>query len=226
MSTVLLEDNEAIPGEIINISPEHQLTIPQIFCDIIGLSERAECFVRGKELVIRPINKEAKDTIGVAMLKDLARQGYSGEELYEAYISKRKKLRGAAEKMLSEGEVIAGANTAVNIAWLTEIKSGLCFTRQMENVLKCITKAGLKAALKSALMKISDNPYCGVGKVRNMTGFYSFNLPYEETDYEIIYQIVEKNGENVAVVAAITAEDFYISLKQFLSRSSDNQLPP
>lgn len=63
--------------------------------------------VRGNELVIRPMKRNAGGEFAEEILADLIAQGYSGNDLLEHFRKAQRQVRPAVEAMLGEAERIA-----------------------------------------------------------------------------------------------------------------------
>lgn len=92
--------------KVISISSKRQMTIPRKFFEQLGFSHDAECFLRGDELVIRPL-KVMDGDLSAEILSDLIKQGYSGDDLLNQFKMVQKKVRPAIEIMLEEAEMAA-----------------------------------------------------------------------------------------------------------------------
>ncbi|MDD6395333.1 MAG: type II toxin-antitoxin system RelE/ParE family toxin [Firmicutes bacterium] len=92
----------------------------------------------------------------------------------------------------------------------------LRYMKPAERYFKKLREKGLKDAFKTALQKISENPYCGKTKTGDLSGIYGCDVYYNKTNYEIAYRIYEQNGEIVVVIMAGTRENFYDELKRYL----------
>ena len=90
----------------LSISPKRQITIPQKFYTQLGFSRGAECEIRGKELIIRPLQENGGE-FAEEILSDLIKEGLSGEELLRAFRSRQKQIRPAVEEMLKEAKRVA-----------------------------------------------------------------------------------------------------------------------
>lgn len=93
--------------KIVNISSKRQITIPMSYFTKLGFSDKAECTVRGNELVIRPAKEISGGEFAEQILADLIKQGVSGEELLSQFKLKQAQVRPAVEKMISEAEEAA-----------------------------------------------------------------------------------------------------------------------
>lgn len=88
----------------ISITGKRQITIPQKFYETLGFGKEAECVLRDGEIVIRPVRSQEGEMFSEQILADLIAQGYSGEELLEAFRETRAQIRPAVEAMLEEAE--------------------------------------------------------------------------------------------------------------------------
>lgn len=98
--------------KIIRISPKRQITIPQKQFEQLGFGKEAECFVRERELVIRPLrlyDSALGGEFAEEILADLIKQGYSGEELLAQFKKMQRQIRPAVERMLDEAEALANS---------------------------------------------------------------------------------------------------------------------
>ena len=91
----------------IRISEKRQLTIPQKFFEALGFSSKAECILRGNELVIRPVKEQSGGEFAEQILADLIKQGFTGEKLLKEFKKTQKKVRPAVEAMLAQAEQAA-----------------------------------------------------------------------------------------------------------------------
>lgn len=60
--TVTKKDTLIEEQKRVSISSKRQMTIPQKFFKELQFTDKAECFVRGNELIIRPVHNVAKKT--------------------------------------------------------------------------------------------------------------------------------------------------------------------
>ena len=95
--------------KVISISSKRQMTIPRKFFEQLGFSNDAECFLRGNELIIRPL-KVMDGDLSAEILSDLIKQGYSGDDLLYRFKMTQKKVRPAIEMILDEAEMAAEGN--------------------------------------------------------------------------------------------------------------------
>ncbi|MCM1328606.1 MAG: AbrB/MazE/SpoVT family DNA-binding domain-containing protein [Ruminococcus sp.] len=90
--------------KIVNISSKRQITIPMSYFSKLGFADKAECMLRGNELVIRPAKETAGGEFAEQILADLIKQGLSGEELLSRFKEMQARVRPAVEKMISAAE--------------------------------------------------------------------------------------------------------------------------
>ena len=86
-----------------------------------------------------------------------------------------------------------------------------------EKYFKKIREKGLKAAFRTALQTIAENPYTGKSKTGDLSGVYGYDVYYNKTNYEIAYYIYEDDGKAVVVIMVGTRENFYDELKRYLN---------
>ena len=110
MNTAVLKGRSAVDKKIVSISSKRQITIPQKFFAMLGFTDKAECIVRGNELIVRPARQNAGGEFAEQILADLIAQGLSGNELLTQFKAKQSKVRPAVEAMISEAEEAAHGN--------------------------------------------------------------------------------------------------------------------
>ena len=91
----------------IAISAKRQITIPQKFFEMLDFNREAECIVRGRELIIRPIKENSCGEFAEQILSDLIAQGYHGEELLAQFKIAQKQIRPAVKEILNEAKQVA-----------------------------------------------------------------------------------------------------------------------
>lgn len=106
------EINNSYPSQrkIISISSKRQITIPQKAFDLLGFGNEAECFVKGNELIIRPMKTQPDSYFSEQILEELIAEGLSGEELLKKFKEKQRKVRPAVENMLQIAKNAASDN--------------------------------------------------------------------------------------------------------------------
>lgn len=74
-----------LPIRFLPIFSNHQFTIPSDFFEALSFSGRAECILRGKELVFRSLNQDRASDRQCRILENLLAKGYGGERLIEEF---------------------------------------------------------------------------------------------------------------------------------------------
>lgn len=105
--------NMVMNNKKVSISSKRQITIPQKFFTVLGFESEAECYIRGNELVIRPVKTQPGGEFAEQILADLIAEGLSGDELLNEFKKAQKKVRPAVEAMLTEAEKGAVGETKV-----------------------------------------------------------------------------------------------------------------
>lgn len=91
--------------KVISVSKGRQITLPIQYYHELGITDEVECLLREDEIVIRPVRRG--DDFSVEILKDLVRQGYSGDELLSEFQRLRAGIRPAVKQMLHEAHQAA-----------------------------------------------------------------------------------------------------------------------
>lgn len=92
----------------------------------------------------------------------------------------------------------------------------LVLSKASQRFIKKINDHGLKAKIKLGLDRIKDDYTIGSKKTGDLKGFWSLDIFYNKTNYEICYTIIE-DDEKVILVAMIgTRENFYKELKRYI----------
>lgn len=102
MGVSMIEHGDMMNRKTVSISQKRQITIPKKFFTKLGFGEEAECFLRGNELVIRPVSPYYGGEFSEQILEDLILQGYEGEELLSRFKEKQRKVRPAVSALLDE----------------------------------------------------------------------------------------------------------------------------
>ena len=97
----------ALDKKTISITGRRQITIPQKLYESLGLGKGAECVLRNGGLVICPVRDSEGEMLSEQSLVDLISQGYSGDELLEAFRQAKAQIRPAVEAMLEEAGMAA-----------------------------------------------------------------------------------------------------------------------
>ena len=90
------------------------------------------------------------------------------------------------------------------------------YSKTSERYFKKLIDKQLRAAFKSAINAISNNPYAGTQKVGDLKGIYGYDVKHVGISYEIAYRIYEEENHYVVVILAGTRENFYSDLKQLI----------
>jgi mRNA interferase RelE/StbE len=92
----------------------------------------------------------------------------------------------------------------------------LRYHKRAEKYFRKLKEKGLKEAYRTALRKISEDPYQGNLKIGDLAGIYCLDVYYNKTNFEIAYRIYEEDGQFVVVILAGTRENFYEELKRYM----------
>lgn len=111
MSVLSTTRSDTMYNKKLSISSKRQITIPQKFYTMLGFGNEAECYVRGNELVLRPVKSQTGGEFAEQILADLIAEGLSGEKLLDEFKKAQKKVRHAIETMLLEAEKAADGET-------------------------------------------------------------------------------------------------------------------
>jgi len=96
-----------IDRKTVSISQKRQFTIPTQFFDILGFGDKAECLIRGNELIIRPAKPGSGGEFAEQILADLIAKGYQGNELLNAFKQEQIKVKNAIDSMLLDAKSVA-----------------------------------------------------------------------------------------------------------------------
>ncbi|WP_084787574.1 AbrB/MazE/SpoVT family DNA-binding domain-containing protein [Anaerobacillus alkalidiazotrophicus] len=108
MVTATLKKGSGTMGQInrkpirrVKVSKQRQINIPKDFYDALNITDEAIIEFTGKEIIIRPAEYETVD-FSADILKDLVRQGYSGNELIQQFTRIKVEIPSALERMKKE----------------------------------------------------------------------------------------------------------------------------
>lgn len=107
MVTAILKGRETIsdlngkPVRRVKVPRQRQINIPKDFYDAFHLSDEAFIEFNGKEIIIRPAEYGVVD-FSEDILKDLVRQGYSGEDLIYHFSRIKSEIPRALDRMKEE----------------------------------------------------------------------------------------------------------------------------
>lgn len=91
------------PVRRVKVSKQRQITIPKDFYDALNISDEALIEFNGKEIIIRPAEYDYVD-FSEDILKDLVREGYSGEELIYHFTRIKAEIPKALDRMKEEAK--------------------------------------------------------------------------------------------------------------------------
>ena len=97
----------AMDKKIVSISSKRQITIPKKFFATLGFTNEAVCFVRGNELVLRPIHRYEGVEFAEQILADLIAQGLSDDQLLEQFKEKQLQVQYAVASMIADASNVA-----------------------------------------------------------------------------------------------------------------------
>jgi len=92
----------------------------------------------------------------------------------------------------------------------------LRYLKPAERYFKKIREKGLQDAFRSALEKLSVDPFLGEQKIGDLAGIWCYDVFYNKTNYEIAYRIYEEDGQLIVVIMVGTRENFYEELKRYM----------
>ena len=90
------------------------------------------------------------------------------------------------------------------------------YAKSAEKYFKKLIDKNLLKSYKSAIEKISINPYIGTAKVGDLRGLYGYDVRYAGTNYELAYKIYGEPDNLVIIILAGTRENFYHELKRLI----------
>lgn len=92
----------------------------------------------------------------------------------------------------------------------------LVLSKASQKFIKKISNNGLKEKIKTGLDRIKENYTVGKRKTGDLKGFWSLDVYYNKTNYEICYELIEDEGKVIIVVMIGTRENFYKELKRYI----------
>jgi bifunctional DNA-binding transcriptional regulator/antitoxin component of YhaV-PrlF toxin-antitoxin module len=92
--------------KIINVTGKRQVTIPLKFYEKLNFGKEVECVLTDNAVIIRPLSN-SDDGFAMEVLKDLVRQGYSGDELLAKFAGQRTNIKRSIDILINEADEIA-----------------------------------------------------------------------------------------------------------------------
>lgn len=92
----------------------------------------------------------------------------------------------------------------------------LVLSKTSQKFIKKISDKGLKNKIKDGLDRIKEDYTVGDRKTGDLKGFWSLDVYYNKTNYEICYELIEDQGKVIIVVMIGTRENFYKELKRYI----------
>lgn len=86
----------------ISVSSKRQISIPKEFFDFLEIGDEVMIELTNNELIIKPIQQETTGEFAQYILKDLIKEGYEGENLYNEFTYRQSQIRPALMKMIEE----------------------------------------------------------------------------------------------------------------------------
>jgi mRNA interferase RelE/StbE len=85
-----------------------------------------------------------------------------------------------------------------------------------EKFFKKIKDKSLKNKFKNAIREIREDPYIGEPKKGNLKGILGYDFRYNNTIYEIAYEVANIDGKVVVIILAGTRENFDKELEKYI----------
>lgn len=92
----------------------------------------------------------------------------------------------------------------------------LLLSKSSQKFIKKLKDKNLKNKIKEGLDKIIDDYNVGQRKIGDLKNFWSLDIFYNKTNYEICYELIEDDGLIIIVVMIGTRENFYKELKRYI----------
>ena len=87
-----------------------------------------------------------------------------------------------------------------------------------ERYFKKLKDKELKRRYHDAIIAIRTDPSIGTPKKGNLKGIFGYDVSYNGINYEIAYELIEKDGELIVIILAGTRENFYDELSVYLKK--------
>ena len=99
-----MEKKTLLERKIVAVSDKRRLTIPKKFYSHLNFGNKVECFTRGNELILRPVNSEDFSDLVTAELK---MQGVEEKILPEKLAEKKAEIKNSLTAMIVDAKKIA-----------------------------------------------------------------------------------------------------------------------
>lgn len=93
-----------------------------------------------------------------------------------------------------------------------------------ERYFKKLKDKALKQRYYDAIIAIRTNPDIGTLKKGNLKGIFGYNVYYDGINYEIAYEVIEKDGKLILVILAGSRENFYNELSIYLQKRRGKEI--
>ncbi|WP_099951108.1 type II toxin-antitoxin system RelE/ParE family toxin [Ezakiella peruensis] len=94
----------------------------------------------------------------------------------------------------------------------------LVLSKASQKFIKKINDKEFKNRIKVSLDKIMYDYTVGSRKKGDLKGLWSLDLFYNKTNYEICYQVIQKEDTTILIVMIGTRENFYKELKRYIKK--------
>lgn len=91
----------------IRVSGKRQITIPRKFHEELDINDEVECHIQNGALIITPVQSVYSGEFAEEILKELVKQGLSGEALIGKFKELNRKVRPAVEVLIAEADAAA-----------------------------------------------------------------------------------------------------------------------
>lgn len=92
----------------------------------------------------------------------------------------------------------------------------LLLSKSSQKFIKKLKDKSLKNKIKNGLDRIKDDYKVGERKTGDLKNFWSLDVFYNKTNYEICYEVIEDDDFVIIVVMIGTRENFYKELKRYI----------